>query len=234
MKDAPKKTSLKPKVQKAKAKLAAAYYGKPAKDMKIIAVTGTTGKDTVANFIHEILKALDPRAGLVVAGEKGMTAGSLQKQLSKSWKEGANYVVVEAPAGAVEKYVFHGLPLHMVVVTDVADENAAEKKTILLEAAPEFSVLNRDDPYFEAFAKYPVKTAASYGKGREATTWIGHSKIYKRGTEVNLTYSGNSFDLATYVVGEAALSYMAAAATAGLLLGAEVDAIIDGIANYEP
>ena len=242
MKDAPKKTSLKPKMQKAKAKLAATYYGKPAKDMKVIAVTGTTGREAVVRFIHGILKALDPRAGMILVGDKGLAAAGLQKLLSKDWKKGANYVVVEAPVEMVAKYTFYGIPMHMVVVTDVmggesgqaAMEERAAKKAILLEAKPEFGVLNKDDASYEHFLKHPIKTVVSYGREKEATTRIGHTKLYKKGAEVGLSCGGKSFDLATYVADEAAFSYMAAAATAGLLLGAEVEAIVDGIADWEP
>ena len=49
-----KKGGVKAGAQKVKAKLLKSYYGNPAKDMKVIAVTGTTGKVTVAHYVHEI------------------------------------------------------------------------------------------------------------------------------------------------------------------------------------
>jgi UDP-N-acetylmuramyl tripeptide synthase len=54
------------------------------------------------------------------------------------------------------------------------------------------------------------------------------------GTEANVTYSGHSFDMATYITSEAAVNYMAAAALAGFAVGVDEDNIVDGIANYEP
>ncbi|MDR3298118.1 MAG: hypothetical protein LBT19_01985 [Candidatus Nomurabacteria bacterium] len=244
MKDALKKPSLKSKVQKAKAKLASAYYGNPSKDMKIIAVTGMGGKGVVAHFIQEILRATDPRVGLVdTGGEKALTAGGLQRKLSKSWREGANYVVVMAAADAVKNQAFAGVPVHMVVMTDplgnevsqdTADEYAVVK-TELFTPEPEYSVLNYDDPYFEFVAKYPTKKGSvAYGKDREADTWVSRSKAYKKGTEATLTQGNDSFDVATYVTGNEAAAYMAAAATAAALLGVEEDAIVDGIASFEP
>lgn len=44
----------KTKMGKIKAKLLNTYYGNPAKDMKLICITGATGKIEVANFVHEI------------------------------------------------------------------------------------------------------------------------------------------------------------------------------------
>ena len=51
-----KKGGMKARAQKMKAKLLKSYYGNPVKDMKLIAITGTTGKTTVAHYVHEILK----------------------------------------------------------------------------------------------------------------------------------------------------------------------------------
>ena len=53
------KGGLKLNSQKIKAKLLKSYYGNPAKDMKVIAITGTTGKVIVAHYVHEILRAAE-------------------------------------------------------------------------------------------------------------------------------------------------------------------------------
>ena len=44
-----KKGGLKSGRQKLKARVLKSYYGNPLKDMKLIAITGTTGKVTVAH-----------------------------------------------------------------------------------------------------------------------------------------------------------------------------------------
>ena len=52
-----KNGGLKAKSQKIKAGILKSYYGNPMKDMKLIAVTGATGKTIVAHYVHEILRA---------------------------------------------------------------------------------------------------------------------------------------------------------------------------------
>ena len=47
-----KKGGLKAGRQKLKARVLKSYYGNPLKDMKLIAITGTTGKVTVAHYVH--------------------------------------------------------------------------------------------------------------------------------------------------------------------------------------
>lgn len=243
MEKALKKPSLKSKVQKVKAKFAAAYYGNPSKDMKVVAVTGANGKATVARFVQEILKATDPKVGLIEGTEKPLTVGSLQKQMSKSWRAGANHVVVAVSPDDLRNQAFDGVPVHMVVMADsLGTEDSQETggnydlvKSMLFEGEPDYAVLNYDDPYFEYVEKYPVKKGAlSYGADKNADTWVSRAKLYKKGSEATLTQDNSGFDVATYVTGEDAVPYMAAAATAGLLLGADIDAIVDGIANYEP
>ena len=243
-KSAQQSSSLKPKLQKSKAKLYSLIYGNPAKDMKIIAVTGSTGKETVSHLIHEIIKTLDPKAGLILpSAEQPLSAKSLQKQLSASWKIGANHVIIAAPVSAIENYSFHTVPIHMAVLTDIqgnqpgnsATDHYAATKAKLFENQPYFSILNRDDPYYDFFAKYPAKSAiSSYGRHHDATVRINHSKLYKKGTEANFGHNNTNFDLATFIAGESAVSYMAAATAAALALGFSTDAIADGIANYEP
>ena len=101
---------------------------------------------------------------------------------------------------------------------------------------PYFSILCRDDNIkYDFYSKYPTKTATfTYGHDRDCDLRINRQKLYKMGTETNVTYSGRSFDMATYVANEAAVNYMAAAALAGFAIGADIDSIVDGIANYEP
>ncbi|MFV0484992.1 MAG: Mur ligase family protein [Candidatus Saccharimonadales bacterium] len=243
MEKALKQPSLKSKVQKVKAKFAAAYYGNPSKDMKVIAVTGANGKATVARFVQEILKATDPKAGLIEGTERALTPASLQKQMSKSWRAGANHVVVAVSTEDLRNQAFDGVPLHMVVMADSLGAEGAQEtggdydlvKSGLFEGQPEYAVLNYDDPYFEYVEKYPTKKGAvSYGNDKNADTWVSRTKLYKKGAEATLTQNNSGFDVATYMTGEEAVPYMAAAATAGLLLGADIDAIVDGIASYEP
>lgn len=50
-------SSLEEVYRKGRANLVAARYGFPARDLKVIAVTGTNGKTTTAGYINEILKS---------------------------------------------------------------------------------------------------------------------------------------------------------------------------------
>jgi UDP-N-acetylmuramoyl-L-alanyl-D-glutamate--2,6-diaminopimelate ligase len=244
MKKATKKTSLKPKLQKTKAKVASTLSGQPAKNLKIIAITGSTGKNTVANFIHKILISHKVPAALITSPpDSPLSSFALHRYLAKSLKSGATHVVIEAPATVLKKHVFFGLPIHMAVLTNTTSPetvnsgaiNAVTYKSILFKSSPHFIILNRDDPNYDRFATYSAKTAsATYGRHKESGTHIYRSKLYKKGTETSLSHNSTAFEVATFVVGEKAIAYMAAATAAAAALGIPNDTIIDGIASYEP
>jgi len=238
MEKATKKSSLKPKLQKAKAKVASAVHGQPAKDLKIIAITGHTGKDAVASFIQKILVAHKVPTALITSPTKDpITTYALHRYLGKSLRSGAIYVVIEAPATVLKKHVFHQLPIHMAVLTntDATDTDTIASKSRLFKNSPPFIVLNRDDPSYDQFAAFPAKTnTVTFGQHKESTVHINRSKLYGQGTEANLTSNSATFDVATFLVGEEAVSLMAAATAVATLLDIPADAIVEGIASYEP
>ena len=57
------------RLERAKVKLLASYYGHPARDLKLICVTGSTGKSTVAHFVHEILRAASQPAAILASDQ---------------------------------------------------------------------------------------------------------------------------------------------------------------------
>ena len=85
------------------------------------------------------------------------------------------------------------------------------------------------------FSSFPAKSATlSYGHTSDAHLKINRCKVYKMGTEANVSFQGEKFDIATYLTGEENAEYMAAATLTALAVGINQDAIVDGIANYEP
>ncbi|MBR0480313.1 hypothetical protein IJJ46_00585 [Candidatus Saccharibacteria bacterium] len=247
-----------------KAKLLATYYGHPMKDMKLIAVTGTTGKNEVAHLVHEILKSAgQPVAIFAAPGPFKISA--LYKFLSEAWKAGANYVVVTAPIEALANGTFSELPIHVAALTNyrparltysdeteetyvksTADEVSPEatfttpedyyNATVkLFQNAPDYVVLNHDDETSNKFVDFAgLDGTLFYGSDRTSHIQIMNSKLYKKGVEATLSIGGTRFTVASFLTGEPAISYMACAAAVADALHIAPEKIIDGIANYEP
>ena len=226
---------------KIKAKLLNTYYGHPLKDMKLICITGTAGKVETANYVYEILKAAGQPVE-VLASEDSIKMSALHKFLSQSWKSGANYVIVTAPAEAIERDVFYDLPIHIAAMTNFvpaglnspsADEYTGAEQN-LFKMSPDYVVLNRDDRNYADFEKFAgVKGTLTYGSDRFSTVQILSSKLYKKGAEANLVIGTTHFTVATFLTGEPVVSYMAAATAIADALHISPEKITEGIANYE-
>ena len=236
-----KKGGLKAKSQKLKAGILKSYYGNPIKDMKLIAITGTTGKTTVAHYVHEILRAAGEQVA-VLASDQPFKMGVLHKFLSDAWKAGANVVIVTVPAKSLKDNVFYGLPVHVAAMTnfvtsslkDMTAEEYLDSEKTLFDMKPEIVVLNHDDINYETFAEFKgVKETLDYGQ-TGANVKILNSKLYPKGTEATLSVKSEVVSVATFVPGETAASYMACATAIADALGIKIEKIIDCIAEYQP
>lgn len=236
-----KRSGLKTKSQKLKAKILKSYYGNPLKDMKLVAITGTTGKTVVAHYVHEILRSSGEQVA-VLASDQPFKIGMLHKFLSDAWKAGANVVIVTVPAEGLRDNVFFGLPVTVAAMTnfvnagldDMTSEEYLECEKTLFDMKPQVVVLNKDDANYEAFAHFRgEQSTACYGL-TGADVKILNSKLYPKGTEATLSINTEIATVATFVTGETAVSYMACAATIANELGIPVQNIIDGIAEYNP
>ncbi len=238
----PKSSSkIKKRAQIIKAKLLKSYYGNPAKDMKLIAVTGTTGKVTVAHFVHEILRSANEQVA-VLASDKPFKISLLHKFLSDAWKAGANYVIVTVPAESLRDNIFYGLPISVAAMTnflttdldDMTPKEFISSEKTLFNMNPSIVVLNSDDKNYDDFECFKgKKKTVVYGQ-TSADIKILNSKLYPKGTEASLSINSEIISVATFVTGETAASYMACAAAIANAIGIDSKHIIDGIAEYEP
>lgn len=236
-----KKGGGKKRGQKLKARALKAYYGNPIKDMKLIAITGTTGKSIVAHYVHEILKATGEKVA-VLASDQTFKIGMLHKFLSDAWKAGANYVVVTVPAEGLRDNVFYGLPVTVAAMTDfvtaglkdMEPEEFIENEKTLFDMKPEIVVLNCDDLNYEKFEEFTgQKKTVTYGQSNSDVKVL-NSKLYQKGTEATVAIKSEVTTLATFVPGETAVSYMACAAAIATGLDVPAGKIAEGIAEYEP
>lgn len=105
--------------------ISAALFQYPARQLVVIAVTGTDGKTTTANLIFKILRAANVRVGMIttvnaVIGDEVLDTGfhvttpeapDVQYYLARMVQAGLTHVVLEATS--------HGLAQHRVTATDV-------------------------------------------------------------------------------------------------------------------
>ena len=244
--------------RKSRAKIISARFGNPARDLRIIAVTGTNGKTTTVNFLNEILKeagyrtAMFSTANIEIAGEQTVndtnsttaTVARLQKFFRDAKKADVEFALIEATSHALDQYKFEGVPIEMAIMTNLTQdhldyhktmENYAAAKAKLFEMNPNFVVLNADDEWFDYFNNFATESQKiTYGEGESADVKIEKFKLYKKGSEANLRIDNNvELEIATNLPGEFNIYNMTAAAAGAYLLGISLKDIQEGIANLE-
>ena len=244
--------------RKSRAKIISAHYGNPARDLRVIAVTGTNGKTTTVNFLNEILKeagyrtAMFSTANIEIAGEQTVndtnsttaTVARLQKFFRNAKKADVEFALIEATSHALDQYKFEGVPIEMAIMTNLTQdhldyhktmENYAAAKAKLFEMNPNLVVLNADDEWFDYFNNFTTESQKiTYGKGESADVKIEKFKLYKKGSEAKLRIDNNvELEIATNLPGEFNIYNMTAAAAGAYLLGISLKDIQEGIANLE-
>lgn len=229
-------------LERTKVKLLAAYYGHPARDLRLICITGTTGKTTVAHYVHEILRAANQPVA-ILASDNNIKASVLHKFLNDAWKAKATYAIITAPAPSLAHETFTDLPVYVAALTDflpskLPDIDPAvylEAKSTLFRMQPEVVVLNRDDLHYPDFATFRGKNETiTYGASSDSDMRIEFSKLYRKGAEASLSYGHHAFTVASFLTGEPIISYMTCAAAIATALNISPAVIAEGIASYDP
>lgn len=120
--------------------LAAAFYDFPARKLTVIGVTGTDGKTTTTNIIHQILLAANIKAGMIstvnaVIGDDVLDTGfhvttpdahDVQRYLAKMVESGLTHVVLETTSHGWSQYRVDACEFDIGVVTNITHEHMNE------------------------------------------------------------------------------------------------------------
>lgn len=249
---------LEERYRKGRIKLVRMQYGDPAKNLKVIAVTGTNGKTTTLNYINEILKeagyktAMFTTAVIEVAGKRKINdlnatvalTAEMQQFFKQAKKAKVDYTLLEVTSHALDQHKLDGVPILAAVMTNLTQdhldyhktmENYAAAKGKLFAMAPEFIVLNRDDEWFDYFDQFAASGhKITYGHHDDAEVRVTRTKLFKKGSEADLLLDHHlKLELATALPGEYNIDNMVAAATTAYVLGVDLNDIMEGAANLE-
>ncbi len=129
--------------RKALSFLAAAWYGHPARKLKIIGITGTKGKTTAAYSLYQLLKAGKKQVGLISTigakvGKKTYDTGlhvsnpeplELHKLLAEMVTDGATHAVIEVTSHGLDQERVAGIDFDIAVLTNIAPEHLDYHRT---------------------------------------------------------------------------------------------------------
>ncbi len=204
-------------------------------DVKVIVVTGSTGKATTARYIRELLDEAGQTVQLFVPTDyESVSVRQVQEFLRDARKTHSTYAVLAIDSVALRRHVFGATPLEVVVVTNAEPSDQAVIAD-LLKSGPRYSVLNRDDLSYEMLATIPASAQTmTFGQHDEAEAKIDKMTLYRKGSEVKVIIDHQTkLKLATYLIGQVNLYNLTAAVTTLYVMGESIMSVDEGAARLE-
>jgi UDP-N-acetylmuramoyl-L-alanyl-D-glutamate--2,6-diaminopimelate ligase len=139
--------------------MAANYFGNPADKVKLVGVTGTNGKTSVATLLYRLFSKLGYKVGLLSTVENKIgeetipsthttpDAISLNQLLKRMVDEGCTYVFMEVSSHAVDQHRIAGLTFDGALFTNITHDHLDYHKTFenyIKAKKGFFDTLNKD------------------------------------------------------------------------------------------
>lgn len=241
-------------------RMLSAKYHHPARDMKVLAITGTNGKTTSISVLNSIIKTsgaktiLSTTAGREVAGKLTSadtcqtvpSTENLQKLFVDAKNHEVNYVLLETTSHALAQYKIPQMDLKVAGMTNLSQDHldyhhsmqdyADQKLKLFTDFNADFRILNRDDAWYNYFAQKLTTLGldfVTYGTDAQADFRISKVKIFKQGSDITLKYKGEVLELSTPLAGRFNAYNIVLAASMAKLLGIANNDIVDGVANFK-
>ena len=149
-------------------KIATMFYGNPSKKLKLVGVTGTNGKTTIATLLYNMFRAFGYKVGLLstvcnyIDAEAHHTEHTtpdpieLNQLLSKMVEAGCEYAFMECSSHAIHQHRIGGLYFTGGIFTNLTRdhldyhktfENYRNAKKMFFDSLPKkaFAITNADD-----------------------------------------------------------------------------------------
>jgi len=233
--------------------LAAAFYGFPAQYLRMVGVTGTNGKTTVANLVHHALNALGWETGLVgtisyrvgseVLEATHTTPGaiSLHRLLRGMVEQGCMACSMEVSSHALSQERTKGVPFDVGIFTNLTQDHLdyheswdaylkAKKRLFDGLPAEATALYNADDAAGIAMVEDTSANVLSYGQIADADIQVAVLDNQMDGLRLRLDGVEQQFRL----VGPFNAYNVAAAYGAGRALGFSQTEVLDALATAPP
>nr|WP_319571693.1 UDP-N-acetylmuramoyl-L-alanyl-D-glutamate--2,6-diaminopimelate ligase [uncultured Draconibacterium sp.] len=148
--------------------IAAAFYGSPSSKMKVVGVTGTNGKTSIASLLHKLFRLQGYNAGLLstisykinekeeVASHTTPDALKIQQLMAEMVEAGCEYCFMEVSSHAIHQQRIAGIQFAGGIFTNITHDHLDYHKTFaeyikakkaFFDGLPKdaFALVNADD-----------------------------------------------------------------------------------------
>ena len=230
-------------------------YGRPARHMRVVGVTGTNGKTTTCFMIHRMLREAGMKVGLMTTVAYGVdddikpqiqhmtsvSAPLLNRRLMEMKQQGVEWLVLETTSHALAQSRVWGVPYEIAVMTNVTHEHLdyhgtfqkykrAKRRLFELagRSATGFAIVNADDAAAEDFLRATGR-GETYGI-RKGTLQAKKITLHSTGSNYRVVVEEDVYDISCHIPGEFNVYNSLAAVAVGRRIGLTKQQIERGIA----
>ncbi len=234
--------------------MCANYFGNPAKSLKLIGITGTSGKTTTTYMIRSMLERLGHKTGLIgtiqnIVGDDVLPAKNttpdayeLHSLFSLMLKAGCEYVVMEVSSHALDQKRVWGLEFECAVFTNLTQdhldyhitmENYLNAKLLLFKMC-KTAVINLDDEYSDRFINgCDCKKITYSAKNSSADYYAENIKYSAGGVTYDLCGGDKRKEINVAIPGSFTVYNSMAAGVSMLACGFDFDKTTDLLSGVE-
>src|SRR5436190_10889851 len=247
--------------REALARMAAAYYQHPSRKLKVIGVTGTNGKTTVAFIVKQILQAAGVNCGLIGTvlyeiGERVIPAQrttpealEIQQMMAQMLRADCQACVMEVSSHALEQKRVCCVEFDAAVFTNLTHDHldyhgtmeqyfASKKRlfTSLRQGAKKWgAIVNIDDPFGARLSKETDADALlTYGLNDAAKLRATQIRLGKDSTQMVVETPQDRFPCRLPLIGRHNVYNALAAVGAGLFLKVGLPPIQTALNSMQP
>ena len=241
------------RILEAYSEMSAAFFNDPAKEMKLIGVTGTNGKTSTAYFVKHILEYAGYKTGLigtveVLAGDEAIGSTlttpepfELHGIFAHMRDKGIEYVIMECSSQALDQKRLYGLEYAVTGFTNLTQDHLdyhgnfrsyADAKAIVFKQSQK-AVINIDDGEAEMMIRaMEDRPVLHYSPGGEKADMICRDVVYQAHmSEFVIEYMGKTHNVTVTTPGKFAVSNAMCAVGMAVEAGIEIETACRGMSE---
>ncbi|NIA18866.1 MAG: UDP-N-acetylmuramoyl-L-alanyl-D-glutamate--2,6-diaminopimelate ligase [Xanthomonadaceae bacterium] len=238
------------------ARLAACWYGFPARSLVMIGVTGTNGKTTISYLLEHLLSHAGYRVGVIstvnyrFAGTQQPASHTtpgpeeLHALLRRMVDAGADCCVMEVSSHALVQERVYAIPFSIVVFTNLSHEHLDyhqkmesyfQAKKLLFTGlnTDAFKVINGDDIWGRRLLDEVKFPKFSYGLQGGAEFRAEKLEFSSRGTTFMIEAKGNAWECHSPLIGRYNVANVLAALVVARHLGGEMERLLTEMTYFQ-
>lgn len=238
---------------KATGKIASAFYGFPSRNVKVVGVTGTNGKTSIATLLFKLFRELGFNAGLIstisyrineteeVASHTTPDALKIQQLMASMAEAGCEFCFMEVSSHAIHQHRIAGIEFAGGIFTNITHDHLDYHKTFaeyikakqrFFDELPEsaFALTNIDDKNGLVMVQNTKARKVTYSNRAMADFRCKVLETHFNGMLLNI----DGQEVWTRFVGKFNASNLLAVYAAAVNLGQDSGEVLTRISNLEP